>query len=772
MTVTEHNQRLVRTFTTTTIRGSNLTTVYLENGSVGLALAFPGDGLPWIVHWGRPLADPQSASNLYDALAPQNVSGNLDGTLFPSIIPTQAESWSGRSRFVVCRPGGELFCRFSVTSLTADQEGKLVDPLSPLATQLTSYKPSQLEQAMKSSPTYPRQENVPHVIVQAEDAEQGVCLYWELQLLDSGLVRQRVKVVNSQSDLLSVQTVELGYNLPSVVSEVLTTTGHHLRERSPQRQELVKGRLEKNSLMGRPDFDATLLMNIGTRGFGFEQGEIYSVHVGCSGNSTVSVEAIPFASPVLGGGELLFGGEADLGESEGYTSPWVYGSYGHGLNQVSHRFHDLLRQLHPNLAAKPRPVILNTWEAVYFQHSFPTLRSLADKAADCGVERFVVDDGWFGSRRSEHSGLGDWQVSSEVWPQGLKPLADYVHNKNMEFGLWFEPEMINLDSDTARAHPDWILSPTVHRPAVQGRYQQVIDLTNPEVLDYVFSAMDSLVEQIGIDYIKWDHNKLVSEPVSRLTGLPAVHRQTEAVYAIIDALKLRHPGLEIESCSSGGGRVDMGILTRCDSIWVSDCVDPVERATIQPYTSLLVAPEMMGEHIGDSPAHSTARVTSLPLRAAMSLLGHLGVEWNLNTVSQDQLDQLRDWIAVYKQSRLLVADGQAQLVHADSPDPSIRLDGLISADKTQALFRFTQVTTSVNYPAAPIRLPGLDPQALYRICPLPVSQDLSQIGNGQTPLSWWSQQGLTVNGEALQTYGVRPPQLHPAQAVVFSARKV
>ena len=156
----------------------------------------------------------------------------------------------------------------------------------------------------------------------------------------------------------------------------------------------------------------------------------------------------------------------------------------------------------------------------------------------------------------------------------------------------------------------------------------------------------------------------------------------------------------------------------------------------------------------------------------MSLLGHLGVEWNLNTVSQDQLEQLRDWIAVYKQSRLLVADGQAQLVHADSPDPSVRLDGLVSADKTQALFRFTQVTTSVNYPAAPIRLPGLDPQALYRICPLPVSQDLSQIGNGQTPLSWWSQQGLTVNGEALQTYGVRPPQLHPAQAVVFSARKV
>lgn len=156
MTVTAYNQRLVRTFTTTTIRGSNLTTVYLENGSVGLALAFPGDGLPWIVHWGRPLADPQSASNLYDALAPQNVSGNLDGTLFPSIIPTQAESWSGRSRFVVRRHGVELFCRFSVTSLTADQEGKLVDPLSPLAAQLISYKPSQLEQAMKSSPTYPR----------------------------------------------------------------------------------------------------------------------------------------------------------------------------------------------------------------------------------------------------------------------------------------------------------------------------------------------------------------------------------------------------------------------------------------------------------------------------------------------------------------------------------------------------------------------------------------------------------------------------------------
>lgn len=762
---------MVKTYDSRSVMGSPLHTIYMENGGISVVLVSRENNLPHLVHWGEPLSNPDTAVNLYDALHPQRVSGNLDKTPFPSIMPVQAEAWSGRSRFVVRRTGVELFCKFEMVSFTTDLEGETVDGLSDQARRLTGMTDERIRLAQDNNPTYPHQGLVPRVVAVGQDKEQGVELVWELQVLDSGLVRQKATVRNLASDsVLSVQMVELGFPLPAVATEVMTTTGHHLRERSPQRQKLTKGRYEKNCVMGRPDFDATLLMSVGTAGFGFEEGDVWSAHVGWSGNSTLSVDSTPFSLPLLGGGEFLFGGEADLDEDGAYTTPWVYGSYGHGLNQVAQRFHHLQRELHPNLRTKPRPVILNTWEAVYFNHSFEALKALADHAQECGVERFVVDDGWFGSRRSETSGLGDWQVSREVWPQGLGPLADYVHSLGMEFGLWFEPEMVNPNSEVARAHPDWMLGPTHSRLALEGRFQQAIDLTNDEVLSYIFKAMDSLVGEVGIDYIKWDHNKMVTEAVSRKSGLPAVHRQTEAVYAIFDALKLRHPGLEIESCSSGGGRVDMGILSRCDRIWASDCVDPVERASIQPYTSLLVAPEMIGEHIGASPAHTTLRSASLQMRAAMSFFGHMGVEWDLNKVDKHQRAELTAWIDEYKKARAKLERGL--LVHSDVNDEAVRLDGAMTEDQSFGYFRFTQVTTSPNYPVQPVRLPGLDPQASYRIRPLKPCEGLTGIGNGQSPLYWWTSVGVVLDAWSLMNFGVRPPQLYPAQAVIFTVERV
>lgn len=294
----------------------------------------------------------------------------------------------------------------------------------------------------------------------------------------------------------------------------------------------------------------------------------------------LSAERQPYTTGLIGGGEVLLGGEATLARGETYTTPWLYGSYGDGLNEVAARFHDYVRSCHPDLAVKPRPVILNTWEAVYFDHDYDTLKALADKAGDSGVERFVVDDGWFGSRRDSTSGLGDWQIAQDVWPDGpksLKALADYVHGKGMEFGLWFEPEMVNPDSDVARAHPDWVLRPTANRLPMQGRSQQVLDLTNPDAYRYIHDSIDALVGELGIDYIKWDHNKFVTEAVSPRTGRPAVHGQTLAVYRMFRDLEVAHPGLEIESCASGGGRIDLGILEFASRVWTSDCVDPVER---------------------------------------------------------------------------------------------------------------------------------------------------------------------------------------------------
>lgn len=805
------------------VEGAEHTGYTLRNGGVAVSVAIVNNELPRIVYWGRDFGSVSHnhTAFLYEALRPQRVSGGLDYTNFPTVLPSQAEGWAGASRFVVTRNGQELFCHFRVTDVQVDENGSVIDSFSALAQDLSGLTDEELAVAQKNSSTYPSElSSVPQLVVTAQDAEQGVRLVWQMQLLDSGLVRQRATVSNLEgADLegvavavaevadagegmstvdaavadagegaavaavtatvsnvgeLSVLALELGYPVPSTAREILTTAGHHLRERHPQRQNLTMGRFERVTEVGRPDFDATLLLNVGARGFDFEHGEVFSTHVGWSGNSVTSVEETVYTLPIIGGGEKLYAGEAVLraGSDDAYTSPWVYGSYGEGLNEVAHRFHDFVYSLHPNFESKPRPVILNTWEAVYFEHDFATLKSLADKAAAAGVERFVVDDGWFGSRRDDTSGLGDWYISPEVWPDGLKPLADYVHAQGMEFGLWFEPEMLNTVSEVAEAHPDWILKPTAGRLPMQGRMQQVLDLSNPEAASYVFDAMDSLVKEIGIDYIKWDHNKLVTEPASPARGFAATQRkQVEAVYAIFDALKIKHDGLEIESCSSGGGRIDLGIVERADRVWTSDCVDPVERADIQRYTSLLLPESMMGEHVGASPAHSTARATSLSMRTATALFGHLGIEWDLNKQPQEDLDVLARWVALYKQSRDWAGFGVT--VHGDIADDCVRLDGVVSADGTHALYRFAQVRTSVHYPANPVRLPGVDAEKLYRVRPVEVQRELShEETNGQSELLWWTQEGVIVPGAALLNYGLRPPQLNPAQAVVFAVDEV
>ena len=759
---------LIQTFHGNATNGTELTAVYAEQpaANVAFALVFPGNDLPRLVHWGRPLAAPATAIDMFDAQMPQRVSGALDYTSWPSVLPTQSESWIGATRFDVRRDGVELFCKFAVSNITAET-------VAAGKTYVMGEKDGYPSWIVADEP-----KQTPTVTVTAEDVEQHVKLIWTCELDETGLIRQNAEVVNTGEGQLEVGKIELAFTVPADANEILTTTGHHLRERSPQRQDFTLGRFAKASMAGRPDFDATLLLSVGEKGFGFTHGNVYSAHVAWSGNSVLSAERLPYTSGVIGGGEVLFGGEISLANGESYTTPWLIGSYGEGLNEVAARFHGYIRRVHRdwlaehNIAPKPRPVILNTWEAVYFNHDYDTLTALADKAVESGVERFVVDDGWFGSRRDSTSGLGDWQIAQDVWPDGpksLKALADYVHGKGMEFGLWFEPEMVNPDSDVARAHPDWVLRPTANRLPMQGRSQQVLDLTNPDAYRYIHDSIDALVGELGIDYIKWDHNKFVTEAVSPRTGRPAVHGQTLAVYRMFRDLEVAHPGLEIESCASGGGRIDLGILEFASRVWTSDCVDPVERADIQRYTSLLVPPCMMGEHVGASPAHSTHRATSQEMRMAMAFFGHMGVEWNLLKESDEALNKLGEWVAEYKRHRAWFAIDTC--VHADIADPAVRVDGMVKPDRSAAFYRFTQLTTSQTLPAAPIRVPGLDPDGTYRIQPLWLDLDLDGLGlgSGQSPLGWWTKDGVLMTGRALMTYGLRPPSLHPTQSVLFTA---
>lgn len=384
---------------------------------------------------------------------------------------------------------------------------------------------------------------------------------------------------------------------------------------------------------------------------------------------------------------------------------------------------------------------------------------MADSAADVGVERFVLDDGWFGGRRDDRAGLGDWQVSPAVWPEGLTPLVDHVTALGMEFGIWVEPEMVSPDSDLARSHPDWLLGPDTRDP-LTSRNQQVLNLAHPEAYAHVLGQLLALLDDHDIAYLKWDHNRDLLEPLSRTTGAPMVHQQTLAYYRLVDELKAAHPGLKIESCSSGGGRVDLEVLAHTDRIWASDCIDVIERDTIHRFTSLLVPPEMMGAHIGSAQSHSTGRTATLADRVGSAFLGHLGIEWNLAEASHDDLTGLGHAILAWKQRRDLLARGT--VVHADDPEPGRSLNGVVSPERDRVVFQLGVTATSQTYPSPRIRFPGLCPGRAYRVTFL----DLTGAGLPQGAPAWFSD-GVTLPGSVLAQAGLSAPTLTPGSVVLF-----
>ncbi|WP_435849546.1 alpha-galactosidase [Streptomyces tibetensis] len=332
----------------------------------------------------------------------------------------------------------------------------------------------------------------------------------------------------------------------------------------------------------------------------------------------------------------------------------------------------------------------------------------------------------------------------------------------MEFGLWVEPEMVNPDSDLARAHPEWILATGGRTPADR-RSQQVLDLTHPEAYAYILERLDDLLTEYDIAYLKWDHNRVLVDAGHSPDGEPAVHAQTLAVYALLDELRTRHPGLEIESCASGGGRVDLAILERTDRVWASDCNDALERQSINRWTQLLLPPELVGSHIGTARSHTTGRTHDLTFRPATALFGHLGIEWDLTRASESERAELARWVALHKQLRGLLHTGR--VVRIDHPDPALWAHGVISRDHTEAVFAFTAVATPVTAHPGTLRLPGLDRNTTHHLRLLPPGDQAPGMERG-TP-AWCTKNGITLPGSVLERVGIQIPNLHPEQLILL-----
>lgn len=677
---------------------------------------------PAIVHWGEELAGstPASLESLARAARPQRVSGGLDETARLSLIPTAASGWLGAPGVEGHRDGAGTSVLFEVAGV---------------------------------------QSNGHRAAISLVDPEARLAAHIELRVGSSGLFHQRISLRNTGATPYTVQALQVGFPVPWDATEILDTTGRHLRERSPQRHSFTFGAHVRESRRGRPGADSTLLLAAGRPGFGFENGRVHGIHVAWSGNHRVVAERNITGEAFLAGAELLLPGEVILAAGDSVQTPWVIGSWGEGLTELSARFHGEWRA-RPQHPSRPRPVTLNTWEAVYFDHSLSKLTALADAAASVGVERFVLDDGWFTGRRDDTAGLGDWFVDDEVWPDGLHPLIDHVRAQGMEFGLWVEPEMINPDSDLARRHPDWILRGRMALPP-SARQQQVLDLAHPEAYAHIAGRLHALLDEYPIAYLKWDHNRDLVDAGSGPEGVSRVREHTLAVYRLLDELKSRHPGLEIESCASGGARVDLGILDRTDRIWTSDSLDPIERLPNQRYTGIVVPPELMGMHLTSPVVHSSGRSVSLGLSGAVALLGHFGIEWDLTTVDEQTRADIAEWVALAKRLRPLVAHGR--VVHVDGVEPGIDVRGMVAADATSAVFTITQVETSIAYPAGRVRMPGLAPDRLYRVQLLAVGREGHDAA--QSPLAW-AHHDTVLTGRELESVGLRPPVQFPQQASV------
>jgi alpha-galactosidase len=504
--------------------------------------------------------------------------------------------------------------------------------------------------------------------------------------------------------------------------------------------------------------------------------QVHAMHVGWSGNHVIAIDPTDDGRVLVHGGELFEPGEMILQAGESYVSPVVYAEregYGDAYD-LWPRFHSAVRHhvvKWPGGKMRPRPVTLNTWEGVYFDHKIENIKAMATAAAKLGIERFVLDDGWFGLRDDDTSSLGDWFIDKRKYPDGLGPLVDHVISQGMEFGLWFEPEMVNRNSELYRKHPDWILQLPGY-PLLESRHQMVLDLTRKDVSDYLFKCVDDVLRAYKIAYIKWDMNRDLTH-AGDAQGRAATSRQTHACYALMDRIRVAHPELEIETCASGGGRADYGALQHTHRVWISDCTDALERLSIQQGARRFLPAEVMGCHIAASPNHQTMRRHTLSFRAIVAFFGHLGVELNPLELSDVERAELSSWIALHKEYRDLLHGEQSILIDRPVVDGRFVFGAKIEIDEAREehiILAVAQSTQTLQEQPLPLIIPIYWSEQNFTVKLLgptkppfvrPHPQQIAML-SGETVFS----------GGLLSSMGLNIPQLYPESAILLEIKTV
>ena len=484
-----------------------------------------------------------------------------------------------------------------------------------------------------------------------------------------------------------------------------------------------------------------------------DHGEVWFGGLAWSGSWRITIEQDQLDAVRVTGGFNPFDFGYVLYPGQSLETPVFYGGYSnHGLGGASRLLHHFeIDHILPHRAGQenppqPRPVIYNSWEATEFHVNEAGQMALAEKAAALGVDRFVMDDGWFGQRKDDHAGLGDWYVNPQKFPHGLKPLIDKVHSLGMDFGLWVEPEMVNPDSDLYRKHPDWVLN-FPGRPRSEERNQLVLNLARTDVRDYVLGFLDKLVTENDIAFLKWDYNRNWSEP--GWDQLPPAEQKrvyvdfTRNLYWILGELEKRHPKLEIESCSGGGGRVDLGILKYTDEVWPSDNTDPFDRLTQQDGFTYAYTPQIMMAWVTDSPHWLNHRSTSLSYRMLSSMQGSLGIGANIEKWNDGEMAAVKRLIAAYHQVQRTIVQGDLYRLISPRNGSEFSATQTVNHDKSQSVvFAFIHSTQEGRgFPR--LKLKGLDPGVTYTLTPI---EGKARSGSPQSASgAWWMNHGLEMD---------------------------
>ena len=615
-------------------------------------------------------------------------------------------------------------------------------------------------------------------LTSAELREGGICLVahcsttglqvtYELALNHAtGVLLLQCAVANTSEAPVTLHQCAITQSLPQHLERVLGFEGRWGLEFQQHSHSISTGTFVRENRNGRSSHHCPPTFMVTTDQCTQSRGEVIAFHLGWSGNHQMRVEQLADGRRYAQLGERFEPLELILEPGQSYQSPPVYSVHSNqGLNTCRQRWHAFTRKAFDPLAAmatRPRPVQINTWEARYFDINESNVIALIEKAAGLGIERFVLDDGWFAGRNDDRSSLGDWWVDKDKFPNGLTPLIETCHRHNMTFGLWIEPEMVSPDSELYRAHPDWVLQHKNREP-ILARHQKVLDLSRADVFDYLLNAITKLLAENDIEYLKWDMNRDLHQAGTH-SGAHANHRQTQAVYRLMADIKSAFPNVEIESCASGGGRVDSGVLNYASRFWPSDSNDALDRISIQQGVSSLIPPETMGCHIGPEQCHLTGRRHSIAFRGGVAFWGHLGIEMDISSLSEIDQTSLVSLIELHKRHRGLLHSGDSLRIDRGDSDSAW---GVVAADNCEGLFALAKLKSDTQVFPATYRFLGLRADADYQVNLIWQSDQSRHIKAHREMIG-----AATFRGDFLMEAGLTLPVMNPESILFYHLKTV